>query len=553
MTAPAFDLDANQHLFFLAHAEEDLFQIRTNTTVATRWRLLSSLPYDIDRSTAAQFYHYSENQTAALKLRKLAAPFKRGSSTDSSLWYSTECLQEVLAALQAHSPAAVVPLRVIVPKDPVERADQEEDEKSYHEVRLELKNEEARKLALQRKQEWERADAERERRSEAEREKRMHAAAEALSVRIDNGEYLSPSHMPAKLLAQLTSLLQQLNIVCNGYCELRRRPKTQEFELNFYVRDELSTDLAKIVTQLRHVVVLNQDVGGADNSLRLSYPFRAPQRAFPPSKSRTVSHQSIAVDVKFSYFHDLLLELQPGIRGWDLPVNEPVLGYSSPSMAKLGSSTPPVACPARKAWTDGRPCTHPAIADYLRKFGITLGWDPAGIRHVAASPFAQDSGAPLMLLRLVRGTEVVGIQKIRLDTAERETLPFNGCSATNAVGALWAPKPHVFVATCLEDVMAMQSVVRKPCIVAPSPAALAEMEWPAGLTCVTALLPAKDPEPWMAAVAALKARPDVPHGGINIAQIFPHDLSDCPGLPYPAEWAWQCMQNEIKVAYGRRK
>lgn len=555
MTATAFDFSANQHLYLLKHTDDELFQIRTNSTIATRWRLLSTPYYDLDKSTAIQFNTYSENQDAAILLRKLCAPHKKGSTTDSALWYPTACMPQVLTALQPLNPAAVIPLRVIVPKDPVERADQEEDEKAYHTTRLELEQAEARERARLRDQEWERANAERLRKEAVAREEKQIAEARALEARVNQGVYFSPSNQPPDLLAQLTGLLRRVNVLCNGYCELRHRVKAQEFELNFYVRNQVAGELASVLKQLEAVVVFNQDLNGAaDESLRLSYPFSEAQRAYPPSKSRTVSHESVAIDVSLPFVHEMLIGLRPGIRGWDLPAQSAVLGYNPPpDLSTLGSLTPPTACSTRQVWSTGTTCNSRAIHEYLGKFGIKLGWEPASLKFVANSPFPQDAGAPLMLLRLVRGAEAVGIQKIRLDTGAREALPFQGCSVENAVGALWAPAPHVFIVPCLEDAMAMQSQVRKPCIVAPSPTALAELTWPAGLECVTALLPARGPEPWIAALAALKARSDIPHGGINVVQLFPHELSECPGMPFPAEWAWQCTQAKSKAAYAKRK
>lgn len=540
-SAPGFDFRADQHLYVLMHATEAQFQLRANNAIGARWKLLNSVEYDLDKSTAAIFYEQPVSSQAMLELRKLATPHKAARAAGTGVWYEATCLPRLLGAVSEFRPAAIHPLRVIVPKDPVERAGQEEEETIFRDARkavaLAERVEERRQYIL------ERDAAEATSRERAARAERLE-----ISTRLRDGNYLSSTHRPDALLTRVKALFGRVNELCGGFCELDRS-KLNMWRLNYYVRDADAGAVSSVIAELREVLVVLDDTSTNGEALACVRPVGHEERTFVKTKTKNVSHKCLTISTHLSFSWELMTSLAPGIRGWDLSKDAAVFRFDPTGARGLGRDTPPKGCVAKDTWDTGTSCVAPEVSRYFAGYGISLGWAPGNLRFIAKSPFLQDEGAPLLLLRLVRLGAGVGIQKIRLDTGVREILPFADCVADNAIGSLWRPKSQVFVVTCLEDAMAINALRRKPCIVVPSAQALAELDWPEGATSVTALLPAKDPEPWIAAVAALRARAGIP--GAQVRQMFPLARSSCPGFPFPAEWAWQCLQNVRKTNGAR--
>ena len=302
--------------------------------------------------------------------------------------------------------------------------------------------------------------------------------------------------------------------------------------LSFYRKLQYAWDIDKVVAALQDFCVVEKDLGEAEN--QVVRPFSSLKKKSPAPTVPGTEHKALHISADVLYWRELLLSLKPGIRGWDLPLDAAVLGFDPTRTKRFGTASR-AGCPVRKTWDQSKSCNAPAVDDYLQMFGLALGWEPPALRFVASSPFPQDDGAPLLLLRLSQQGTAMGFQKVRLDNGNRENLAFDTCSVDNAIGTIWAKKPTLAVATCLEDVLARQNRTRIPCVLAPTPRALDEMVLYPELEKVVVYLPNEPSEAWLAAADSVGARCQT--AGVRFLGEECPFASDGELTPSRADWA----------------
>jgi len=512
------DFSAYHLVCLMLSSSGESFHIARVSTVTARRRLLDTTLFDVDASQVFPFKDKQAADDAVLASREAAAKYRLPLKSGMRTWFA----REALAALEERRLPGeqAVPLRQYAPVNMGERA------------KLEAAEGAARKARELQEQLELKARIDRQRAEQAREEK--ESTDEELRRRVGANDYLAPGHLPPDVVRGVTGLLGRLNVLCNGHCELRRT-KADQLDLDFYFRDKDRHEVATTIEQLRQVLVLSANPGAPGVvTVQVWRPFPTAMPAFPRPAPNT-QHRQMHLSASAPEVRDILLALKPGIRGWDLPLDIPLFGFD-PMLSRRGSKTPPSQCPVLSAWLDGaKPGQR--VSEYFAKFGLTLGWEPPALRFLETSPYPEDEGAPLLMLRLMSNSVAMGFQKIRLDTGAREVMSFTGRFADEASAAMWRRSPDVLVAPCLEDAIALQSHFRQPCLVVTGPTALAALELPVGTASVRAFLPALTPVPWLDAVAQLTERAAAQ--GIQIDYEFPEALATCRMLPYPAEWAVQ--------------
>jgi hypothetical protein len=529
-------------LLLLQHSSLPIYRIGKPGSAAGRDKMLLTSSFDLASSVVVRFTDKRLRERAYATLRKAVEPSGVEVDFDNLNWYQKDSFDLVLELCRDSSlfPTKILQIAEVVSTRPLTSATMAPEEWAEQEAQRAAREERARlarEARIAEEREWEaRRAAER-----AEAEKRRIEALEALVAdRKKTGRYLSATHLPNEELQRVSNLLSRINIASNGHCKLNFL-KGERLELDFYVLATAADEAEGAAEELRGVVTFDRKVReGQGAVLLVGRPFGYLTPKYPKSVIRGSKHWGLQIDVEKEFFKDALLALKPGIRGWDLPLDAAVLGFDPARSKKLGQSTPPAACAVRDAWTAGHSCDQALLHRHLQKFQINLGWEPPALRYLPKSPFEQDDGVPVALLRLIKDGTQVGFQKIRLDSGKRENLAFSGFSTEGAISTIWSAQDKVGVVTCLEDALALQDKHRIRSMVAPSPRAIEELPLPKEVQALTFYAPAVNSDAWTAAAETLASRAQ--ELGVKFSVEFPLVHDSCKDLPFPAEWAKQLMK-----------
>jgi len=299
----------------------------------------------------------------------------------------------------------------------------------------------------------------------------------------------------------LTTLLTQLDEMCEGFLERRWDTAANSEVLDFWISDARVTEVHRVSKLLADFLMFEEvpeskGTGQYPAAFRL---FGGLGSGRPSSDMRGYRHYRIKLSGR------LMPAMCPGIRGWDLPCAQAHRQFS-PQLSKRYATLLEAdrsGSEARMLWQAASTALPRSLRSLLAENGLSVGFEPPALRYLTESPLAADNRAPLLLMRLLDSMgKAAGVQSINLNSGERKSR-FFGRAIDEAYGAIWLAREATLVATTLEDAIALHDRLAHPVIITPTPAALAALPIIALVKRLEVFLPAAANAEWHIAAQAL--------------------------------------------------
>ena len=361
------------------------------------------------------------------------------------------------------------------------------------------------------------------------------AQAPTLSVAVsllESVKWISPTQNREECRNFLQAALTRIGECSNGSAECRVSVE-YERELTFDLPPHYEDEIKSICRSLEALLVFGQEPDPDIGQLNGQCPVHPLKR--DKARRSTTRRQLFVLQIipSFPHFTQLLHEVQPGIRGWDLPLER--VPWTS-HVADPGSAGGALAL-----WRQAQPSSAEPVAQYFFEFGVVLGWSPSAIRYVSKSPFETDNGAPLLLVRLSDAFgRHIGFQKIRMDTHGRRLVPFEAHPRPPYVLSVWKPRAVSAVTLIIEDAFLLQQLTRVPFVAVPSADSLRNYTPPSEVTSLDVYLPGRCADEFQLAAHDLAIRLRQDGMAVRLLEPAPEVLVD-------RGWWWQVLRGKSRI------
>lgn len=534
-TSPDFSL--SDHLYIVFDTSGQYFKLAQGRTPASRRQHLKHAWCNVAHSFVIQFpakpLTSSMSEMAELMLQHMA--LHRVAHTEmggrvylAKAWADTYAA--FLPRLQEAGCLPVAPLRTVVPLDMEQR------------LALEAAEVASRAEAAARYQAALRAERQRKQAEDAAR--RQKTWNDTVEWAMARGRALVLEDVQGEKGAYIANLFSQLDSLTGGWLE-RLASRDGEM-LDTWIFNTHTLEFDRIVEQLSSYWVFstmptrNVD-GDYPPAVRLCESMAAPKypKPHPGHARRQVALACSNVAAEF------MARLSPGIRGWDLPLISAHRQFDPAKSEKYGEkikvkkpSRVDVPNPMIAVWSAARTEAPVAVHGALKMAGLWLRnvW-PNSVRYCEASPFPADERAPLMLVRLVKKSDIqVGFHAINLRTGISQNYFFEKEVAT-ARAVIWedigAVSGTTLIATSIADAIAISQHFKYPVIITPTFFALQAYVPADGVNDVGVYLPRNFSRDWGCGAADIAA--DCTERTVRVScRVPPTDESDAQS---PRTWA----------------